>query len=77
MRIRRFKKEDAKACSKTTITCLQEVNIKDYPAQVIENLVKRNTPEFYLNKSKIDKVFVVEDDGKVIGTGSVKKGGEY
>lgn len=73
MKIREFRKQDAKACSELTIRCLKKVNVKDYPLNIIETMVKTFTPEFYLKKSEFNKIFVVEEDGKIIGTGRLSK----
>jgi predicted N-acetyltransferase YhbS len=72
MRIRKFKKEDAKRVSNIIRKCLKEVNIKEYSPKVIVSLCNFFTPSLIISNSKNRTIFVAAEKGKVIGTASLK-----
>ncbi len=72
MRIRKFKKEDAKSVSNIIRKCLKEVNIKEYSKKVIISLCNFFTPALIISNSKNRTIYVVTEKGKVIGTASLK-----
>ncbi len=72
MRIRNFKKEDARKVSNLTRKCLSEVNSKDYPKSVIEFMHKHFTPAKLIQYSKERNVFVAAENEKILGTASLK-----
>jgi ribosomal protein S18 acetylase RimI-like enzyme len=69
--IRRFKESDAKAVSDLIARTLREVNIEDYSVEYIENDVKILTPEYLIERSKWTHSYVVYEDGKIVGCGSI------
>jgi predicted N-acetyltransferase YhbS len=72
MRIRKFKKEDAKRVSDVIRKCLKEVVIKEYPKKVIISLCDFFKPSLIISNSKNRAIFVAVENGKVIGTASLK-----
>jgi predicted N-acetyltransferase YhbS len=72
MRIRKFRKEDAKEVSNIIRRCLREVVSKDYPKKAIDNLCDFFTPSLLIKNSKDRALFVAVEDDKVIGTASLK-----
>ena len=69
--IRRFKESDAKAVSDLIARTLREVNIEDYSVEYIENDVKILTSEYLIERSKWTHSYVVCEDGKIVGCGSI------
>lgn len=69
--IRRFKESDAKKVSNLIARTLREVNIKDYSVEYIENDVKILSPEFLIERSKWTHSYVVCEDDKIVGCGSI------
>lgn len=67
----RFKESDAKAVSDLIARTLREVNIEDYSVEYIENDVKILTPEYLIERSKWTHSYVVYEDGKIVGCGSI------
>jgi len=72
MRIRKFKKEDAKNVSNVIRRCLKEVVIKEYSEKVIKSLCDFFTPSAIISNSNNRVIFVAAEKGKVIGTASLK-----
>ena len=71
MEIRRFEESDAAAVSELIRTTLQTSNAQDYPAEMIDALVKRETPTYILQRASWTHFYVVEDDGRIIGCGAI------
>ena len=71
MVIRRLNGEDAKAVSELIITTIRISNIGDYPAEMMEELVKTQTPENILQRASWTHFYVAEEDGTVIGCGAI------
>ncbi len=72
MRIRKFKKDDAKEVSHIIRRCLREVVSKDYPKKVIASLCDFFTPSLLIKNLKDRHIFVAVENDKVIGTASLK-----
>ncbi|MCK4952808.1 GNAT family N-acetyltransferase [Candidatus Bathyarchaeota archaeon] len=72
MEIRRFKPEDAEEISYLISTTLREINVKDYPLRIIENVERKHLPSKLIEKSKYRDVFVAEESGEILGTISVE-----
>lgn len=69
--IRRFLSTDAVKVSALIIRTLREVNIKDYSAEYIENDVRVFTPEFIIERSAWQHMYIAEDSEKIIGCGAI------
>ncbi len=69
--IRRFEKKDAKEVSNLIIKTLRTTNIKDYSKSYIENGVRILNSENIVEKSKLRHFYVVCNDEKIIGCGSI------
>lgn len=71
MEIRRFEESDAAAVSELIRTTLQTSNAQDYPAEMIDALVTRETPEYILQRASWTHFYVVKDDSRIIGCGAI------
>ena len=71
MIIRRFREEDAQAVSELIITTMRISNTADYPADLMEELVKTQTPEHVLQRAGWTHLYVAEEDGAIIGCGAI------
>ncbi len=80
MKIRRFEKGDAPELSRLISATLRTSNAADYPADIIEALCEKFSPEWLLEYSAIDHFYVAEEDGMIVGCGAAgpkgKKPGE-
>jgi ribosomal protein S18 acetylase RimI-like enzyme len=73
MRIRRLIKTDIDEVSNLIQKTLCEVNRKDYSKKAIICLCRQYSPDGILLKSKEGITIVAAEDGKIIGTGSLKE----
>ncbi len=71
MNIRRFAEQDAKAVSELIIVTIRISNARDYPAELMEELIKTETPEHVLQRASWTHFYVVEEDGRIIGCGAI------
>ena len=71
MIIRRFRKEDAQAVSELIITTIRISNTADYPADLMEELVKTQTPEHVLQMAGWTHFYVAGEAGIIIGCGAI------
>lgn len=71
MLVRRFEKKDAKEVSKLIIKTLRTTNIKDYSKVYIEKGVRILNDENIIEKAEIRHFYVVCNDEKIIGCGSI------
>ena len=71
MMIRRFTEEDAKAVSALIIRTIRISNVRDYPAELMEELVKTETPDHVLQRASWTHFYVVEEEGKIVGCGAI------
>ena len=71
MNIRRFKESDAEEVSTVVIKTLRISNVKDYPAELMEEVVKSQQPQNILERASWTHFYVVEDGDKIIGCGSI------
>jgi len=71
MVIRRLRKQDAHAVSGLIITTIRISNVGDYPADLMEELVKTQTPEHILQRASWTHFYVAEDAGAIIGCGAI------
>ena len=71
MTIRRFDPRDARAVSDVIITTLRISNTKDYPVDMMEELILHMQPEDILQRASWTHFYVVEDAGHIIGCGAI------
>ena len=71
MNIRRFETKDAEAVSSLIIKTLRISNIKDYTAELMEEMVKSQQPQNIIERAGWTHFYVVEDDNIIIGCGSI------
>jgi len=72
MVIRRFRANDADNVSHIIRRCLLEVNIKDYPKEVIEHMYDYFSPGNLVEISTRRRMYVFVQDNEIQGTGSLK-----
>ena len=71
MNIGRFQESDAAAVSELIRTTLQISNSRDYPPEIINTLIERETPDHILQRASWTHFYVAEDDSKIIGCGAI------
>ena len=71
MVIRRMKEQDARAVSDLIVTTIRISNVGDYPAELMEELVKTQTPGHVLQRASWTHFYVVEEEGRIIGCGAI------
>ncbi len=71
MNIRRMTEEDAQAVSGLIITTIRISNVRDYPPELMEELVKTQTPEHILQRASWTHFYVAEEEGRIIGCGAI------
>ncbi len=71
MNIRRFASGDAQAVSDVIITTLRISNTRDYPPDMMEELILHMQPEDILKRASWTHFYVAEDAGKIIGCGAI------
>lgn len=65
MEIRRFKDEDAQAVSEVIRTTIRISNTKDYPAELMDELIASETPEAVLGRASWTHFYVALDEQRV------------
>ena len=71
MNIRRFENTDAAAVSALVIKTLRISNVKDYPADLMEEVVKSQQPQNILERAGWTHFYVVEEADMIIGCGAI------
>ena len=71
MNIRRFEISDAEKVSALVIKTVRISNAKDYPAELMEEVVNSMQPQNILERASWTHFYVVEDDGQIIGCGAI------
>ncbi|MBO4886938.1 MAG: GNAT family N-acetyltransferase [Firmicutes bacterium] len=71
MKIRRFTDADAPAVSELIRTTLRISNAKDYPPEMIEALIERETPEHVKQRASWTHFYVAENETGIIGSGAI------
>ncbi|HOR21936.1 MAG TPA: GNAT family N-acetyltransferase, partial [Ruminococcus sp.] len=71
MEIRKFKSEDAQAVSDLIAVTMRTTNIKDYPAELLEQGIAYLTPETLIQRSGWMHSYVVCKGDQIIGCGSI------
>ena len=71
MIIRRFTEQDAQAVSELIVTTIRISNTRDYSAEMMEELVKTETPEHVLQRASWTHFYVAEEAGQIVGCGAI------
>ena len=71
MNMRRFQEQDAPAVSDLIITTLRVSNTKDYPPDMMEELVLHMQPVDILQRASRAHFYVAVDDEKIVGCGAI------
>ena len=71
MIVRRFKESDAAAVAELIKETLRISNTRDYPADIMEELMKRHTPEYVLQRASWTHFYVAEEENHLIGCGAI------
>ena len=71
MTIRRFEPGDAQAVSQLIITTLRISNTKDYPEDMMEELILHMQPEDILQRASWTHFYVAQDAGCIVGCGAI------
>ena len=68
---RRFEERDAEAVSQLIRTTIEISNKKDYPAELMDELIRTETPEHVLGRAGWTHMYVIEDGEKIVGCGAI------
>ena len=71
MTIRRFDPSDARAVSELIVTTLRVSNTRDYPPEMMEELILHMQPEDILKRASWTHFYVAEEEGKPVGCGAI------
>lgn len=71
MLIRKLKQEDAQTLSEMIVITLRTTNAKDYSEAYLEDLIRRMQPDSLLESAAGRHFYVVEEDGRIVGSGAV------
>lgn len=71
MNIRRFEEQDAKAVSELIRKTIRISNIKDYPVDLMEQLIEAESPEHVLERASWTHFYVAEEQDNIIGCGAI------
>ena len=71
MTVRRFEESDAEAVSQLIRTTIHISNKKDYPEELMDELIRAETPEHVLGRAGWTHMYVVQDAGRIIGCGAI------
>lgn len=71
MIIRRFNEQDAKEVSDLIRKTIRISNTKDYPAELMDQLIDYETPENVLQRASWTHFYVAVDNEQIIGCGAI------
>lgn len=71
--IRKFKKDDAKECSRILLDCIR-IDLTSLSKENRDFMVKVSQSETLIKKSMEVEFFVLEKEGKIVGTGAFDNG---
>ena len=74
MNIREAEEKDRTRCLKIIVSCLHEINSKDYSPEIIETLSNRYTK--YFMKIPETHTIIIESNKKVLGTAGITRRGQ-
>lgn len=69
--VRRIEESDAKAVSDLIRTTISISNKKDYPEELMDQLIEIETPEHVLQRASWTHFYVVLDSDRIIGCGAI------
>ena len=71
MVVRRFAESDAGTVSRMIRTAMDISNRKDYPDEIMDALILRETPKYVLEQACRTHMYVALDGEKIIGSGAI------
>ena len=71
MTIRAFQAADAQAVSALIIRTMQTSNAKDYPPDMLQDVISRQTPADVLSRASWTHFYVAEESGEIVGCGAI------
>ena len=71
MEIRRMTEADAQAVSDLIVRTLRVSNAKDYPAEMLEGIVRQMQPRDILERASWTHFYVAEENGGIAGCGAI------
>lgn len=71
MKIRLFSEQDAQAVSDLIIQTMRISNSRDYPPEILDELILHQRPEDILTKASWTHFYVAEKDGTIVGCGAI------
>ena len=71
MKIRRFEPTDAGAVSDVIVKTLRISNTKDYPPEMMEELILHQQPADVMQRASWTHFYVAEEEGKIVGCGAI------
>ena len=71
MLIRRFQESDSEAVSQLIRRTIEISNKKDYPEDLLDDLIRTETPEYVLGRAGWTHMYVVLDGEKTVGCGAI------
>ena len=71
MNIRRFEEQDAKAVSELIRKTIRISNTKDYPVELMEQLIEVESPEHVLERASRTHYYVADEQDNIIGCGAI------
>ena len=71
MQIRRFAEADAQEVSDLIVQTIRISNTRDYPAEMMEELIGRMQPADILKRAAWTHFYVAEEEGSIVGCGAI------
>ena len=71
MTIRAFQAADAQAVPALIIRTMQTSNAKDYPPDMLQDVISRQTPADVLSRASWTHFYVAEEAGEIVGCGAI------
>ena len=71
MIVRKFEEKDAEAVSQLICTTIEISNRKDYPGELMDELIRSETPEHVLGRAAWTHMYVIQDGEKIVGCGAI------
>lgn len=71
MIVRKFEEKDAEAVSQLIRTTIEISNRKDYPGELMDELIRSETPEHVLGRAAWTHMYVIQDREKIVGCGAI------
>lgn len=71
MIVRKFEEKDAETVSQLIRTTIEISNRKDYPGELMDELIRSETPEHVLGRAAWTHMYVIQDGEKIVGCGAI------